>query len=187
MKPKKQSVQLVSFESQNIVDFLSVTTEIEGDLISWTYLLKGNLSQIMFPHRSQDLAWPRQGNLWAETCFEAFIEFEDDQGQNRYLEFNFSPSGAWNAYLFDSYREGMRQFPETRKISDSFTLHPAPTPTQMSFTVKTTLTASLKLRNMGLTSILKLTNGETQYWALQHTAGRPDFHHRSDWTVSFDA
>lgn len=45
-------------------------------------------------------------NLWQHTCFELFCKKVDTQS---YLEFNFSPSGEWNCYHFENYREGMKK------------------------------------------------------------------------------
>jgi hypothetical protein len=42
--------------------------------------------------------------LWRRSCFEAFI---GHGGGPDYWEYNFSPSGAWAAYHFSAYREGM--------------------------------------------------------------------------------
>jgi hypothetical protein len=46
----------------------------------------------------------RTDGLWETTCFELFLLYSD----GGYIEFNFSPSGQWAAYRFDSYREGRR-------------------------------------------------------------------------------
>ena len=50
----------------------------------------------------------RTDELWRSTCFELFLRFDDDE---RYVEFNFSPSTRWAAYAFDGYREGMAELP----------------------------------------------------------------------------
>ena len=47
----------------------------------------------------------RADGLWRSTCFELFLL---DPATGGYREFNFSPSGEWAAYEFDSYRESMR-------------------------------------------------------------------------------
>lgn len=47
----------------------------------------------------------RVDGLWQHSCFELFLSNTDD---GSYCEFNFSPSGEWAAYAFDSYRSGMR-------------------------------------------------------------------------------
>src|SRR5262245_44017813 len=45
----------------------------------------------------------RGDRLWEHTCMEAFIAAE---GEHAYVEINLSPSCAWAAYAFSSYREG---------------------------------------------------------------------------------
>src|SRR6185503_15229358 len=66
------------------------------------YAVAGRISDLLIPpataSRSAD-------ELWRHTCFEAFVLAPPDAA---YYEFNFSPSTAWAAYGFSSYRSGMR-------------------------------------------------------------------------------
>ena len=48
----------------------------------------------------------RTHGLWERTCFELFLRQADSDS---YYEFNFSPSGEWAAFGFDSYRSGMAE------------------------------------------------------------------------------
>ena len=48
----------------------------------------------------------RSYGLWERTCFELFLR---QPGFGPYYEFNFSPSGEWAAFGFDSYRSGMAE------------------------------------------------------------------------------
>ncbi|MBA59693.1 MAG: hypothetical protein CMQ40_11065 [Gammaproteobacteria bacterium] len=48
----------------------------------------------------------REGSLWESTCMELFAK---NPSATEYLEFNASPRGAWNAYYFDDYRNGMKE------------------------------------------------------------------------------
>ena len=48
----------------------------------------------------------RADRLWERTCFELFLRRPD---ADSYYEFNFSPSGEWAGYRFDSYRSGMAE------------------------------------------------------------------------------
>src|SRR3954465_4095195 len=67
-------------------------------LLRVAYGLEGDLSRLRIPaSRTGD------ANLWQHTCFEIFIA---PSGMPSYHEFNFAPSGDWNAYAFRKYREG---------------------------------------------------------------------------------
>ena len=35
--------------------------------------------------------------------------------------------------------------------------------------------------DIGLTAVIETADGQLSYWALQHPAARPDFHHRGGW------
>ncbi len=70
--------------------------------LSIDYALRGDLDKIEIPTTAETPT--RKYGLWETTCFEFFLGLE---GSNRYWEFNFSPSGDWNMYRFENYREGM--------------------------------------------------------------------------------
>ena len=59
-----------------------------------TYVLNGELTDIRMPDAKPA---SRADGLWQHTCFEAFISSADSPA---YREFNFSPSGLWQAYEF---------------------------------------------------------------------------------------
>lgn len=109
--------------------------------------------------------------LWAHTCFEAFLRLP---GLDAYEEFNLAPSGAWAAYRFSGYREGMAPL----EIA-------AP---RIRVTVSATaldLSARLELPHLppglawtlGLAAVIETRDGARSYWALAHAPGTPDFHH----------
>jgi|SRR5579871_3186245 len=148
-----------------------ITRESASRLIL-DYRLSGRIADLAIP----PLARPqRTDDLWRHTCFEAFIKSTDSLG---YCEFNLSPSRAWAAYRFSGYRIGMAPaleidevIIETRLASDQLALRavldlagfkdlvPAP------------------LWRVGISAVIEETNGAKSYWALNHPAGKPDFHH----------
>ena len=65
------------------------------------YSLEGDISGLCVPAAGVP---QREDGLWRRTCFEAFLK---GQAAADYHEFNFAPSGAWAAYRFAAYREGM--------------------------------------------------------------------------------
>ncbi len=116
----------------------------------------------------------RRDGLWRHTCAELFV---GTAGRPGYLEWNLSPSGHWNLYRFDGYREGGRPEPA---ISDA-----APRVTNAGNAL--VLEADLPLEplglaadplELGLSAVLQATDGTLSWWALGHPAARPDFHDR---------
>jgi hypothetical protein len=113
----------------------------------------------------------RTNNLWQTTCFEVFFH----SAGATYIEFNLSPSFAWAAYQFDSYREGMRDLPlafdpeiEISGSGDS----------QHFFLFAELPLVSGYDDRLSLSAVIEATDGTKSYWALKHPPGDPDFHHK---------
>jgi len=109
---------------------------------------------------------PRRGRadeLWKSTCFEFFVRMP--QG---YREYNFSPSGAWAAYDFTGYRDGMTKAEvETPEIDVE------------DIGDKLLLDAIIDLPEggrFGLAAVVEEVGGTKSYWALAHGGDQPDFH-----------
>ena len=112
----------------------------------------------------------RADELWATTCFEAFLRQEGGEG---YREWNFAPSGQWAAYDFAGYRDGMAAAevgaaPYIR-LEDNFTW----------WTLGATIAVEADRKwHLGLSAVLEEKDGTKSYWALAHAPGdKPDFHH----------
>lgn len=136
------------------------------------YTLEGDIDGLLVPAPA---ALGRTDGLWRHTCCEAFLA---RPGLPGYLEFNFSPSGAWAAYRFRAYREGMALAEPARPplIQVRRAAH------------RFVLSATVELRGlvpepagtacrMALSAVLEDREGGLSYWALAHPPGRPDFHH----------
>lgn len=111
----------------------------------------------------------RRDELWRTTCCEAFLRAD---GEQRYLEWNFAPSGDWAAYEFSAYRDGMRQAevgaPPYLRFEDNLTW----------WALGATVTVpSERQWALGLSVVLEERDGTKSYWALAHPAETPDFHH----------
>ncbi|GAA0529190.1 hypothetical protein FHS83_002400 [Rhizomicrobium palustre] len=142
----------------------------EPDLLFLRYSLKGNIASIALPAQEPS---ERRGELWRHSCFEAFIKLGSGYG-----ELNFSPSTCWAAYSFEGYRAGMQNWevakPEIaiRQTAEEFVLE-----------------AGLRLPGitgpfvMGLSAVVEDKDGAMSYWALQHPAGKPDFHHAETFSL----
>ncbi|ANC52989.1 MAG: hypothetical protein ACJAVC_001198 [Brevundimonas sp.] len=145
-----------------------LTLEVEarraGRVLSLEYMLAGPVDGVWRPETA---ARVRTDGLWQATCFEAFVRTE----AGGYVEYNLSPSGAWAAYRFDGYREGMRDLEM-----------PAPFIVTRSAPGQFVLTADVTLPEdavgaAGLAAVIRGVDGAIGYWALAHPSDKPDFHH----------
>lgn len=133
-----------------------------------TYWLAGDLVRLRLPGPG-----PRQRSdgLWRHTCFEAFVAGADTSA---YCEFNFSPSGAWAAYAFSDYREGMTPLamlaPEigTRRVDAGL---------ELAVTLPADVLPPVSPLRLGISAVIETADGGIAYWALGHAPGQPDFHH----------
>jgi hypothetical protein len=147
--------------------------------LRFRYVLEADLREVLVPVPAQE---GRADGLWAHTCFEAFVALPGSPG---YLELNFSPSGQWAAYRFESYRQGMAPALDVvprlamGRGEDRLELQaevpwrglapPGPVPGPKA-------PWGLPLR-IGLSAVVEDRQGRLSYWALRHPPGRPDFHH----------
>jgi hypothetical protein len=147
--------------------WLEVVFEMEGDMrgVNW-------------PSRELGVERPmRRDELWRATCFEVFLT----AGASDYVEVNLSPSGAWNVYRFDRYREGMRP----AELLNPPRIEASETEARRRLAASLDLTllfpevpGALSLR-AGLCAVIESSKSEgpLSYWALRHAVGKPDFHH----------
>lgn len=146
--------------------------------IALHYAIRGDVKNILFPVPASIPA--RKDDLWKATCFEFFIAIQD---QPRYWEFNMSPSGNWNVYAMDAYRQvNMRaesaftQLPfEFRKTTDNISLD-----------ISVDLNRILQPENIleiGITTIIQANDGNETYWALAHPGQLADFHLRDGFVM----
>jgi hypothetical protein len=162
-------LQLHSSSRDDYVESIAVEVAVSPTrALQLSYTLTGNLAAIRIPCIAPA---KRTEGLWQHTCFEAFIRSEDNPA---YREFNFSPSGGWQAYTFADYRNGCLLEPSTGPAieclieSARLTLHATIQPDD--------LPPGTRLR-IGLTAVVEADDGALSYWALRHAAGKPDFHH----------
>jgi len=147
-----------------------LTLEVEarrtGRVLSLEYVLAGPVDRVWQPE-AEAAARVRKDELWRTTCFEAFVRTE----AGGYVEYNLSPSGAWAAYRFDGYREGMRAL----EIAVPFIVARS-APGQFVLTADVTLPEDAGSAT-GLAAVIRGLDGAIGYWALAHPSDKPDFHH----------
>lgn len=139
--------------------------------------LSGDTSRILIPEARPTA---RADDLWRHSCFEVFI---CSPKTSSYHEFNFSPSGQWQAYVFSNYRIG-----ELLALADNPVIECLSAPHDL------TLQATLRVADLlegnrlrlGLSAVIETGDGALSYWALRHPPGKPDFHHPDTFDLELD-
>jgi hypothetical protein len=142
------------------------------------YRVVGELGAVRMPELRPPV---HTDGLWRHTCFEAFV---GSAASPEYCEYNFSPSGAWAAYHFASYRAGMEPHKGGRTPNFAFDLQDG----------ALVLTAQVDLgwlslgdggkARLGVTAVIEDRAGQLSYWALKHPREEPDFHHADGFVLS---
>jgi len=119
----------------------------------------------------------RGHDLWKQTCLEIFMR---DPASGLYWEWNFAPSGEWDAFCFSGYRQrllhaarasqGVRLIEPVRAgllracidVSFSPLLHQA--------------FLSGDQWQIAPTAVIKTKTHHLSYWAAKHAGAKPDFH-----------
>jgi hypothetical protein len=159
---------------------VAASAEVAGaDLLRFQYVLEADPSLVRVPPPVPDAG--RTDKLWAHTCFEAFIGFPESPG---YLELNFSPSGQWAAYRFDSYRQGMTPALEA---APRLALRRLPQALELQAEVRLGGSEAARRRlRIALSTVVEDREGRLSYWAIRHPAGRPDFHHPEGFALALE-
>jgi hypothetical protein len=125
------------------------------------------------------------GQLWRHTCFEVFVAIE---GRMAYHEFNFAPSREWCVYAFGSYRNptplsNVIRPPSiaVRAVSEGLELDAHIVLSDLSEV------HSRKPLRLGLSAVIESNDGLLSYWALNHPAGKPDFHRAEAFALRLEA
>jgi hypothetical protein len=149
------------------------------DSLRFQYVLEADPRHVRIPQPVQDAG--RADKLWAHTCFEAFVGLARSP---QYLELNFSPSGQWAAYRFDSYRQGMvpalDAAPRLAVRHDKERLE-----LQAEVRLSGEASGDRRLR-LALSTVVEDREGRLSYWALRHAPGRPDFHHPESFSLALE-
>jgi hypothetical protein len=130
------------------------------------YVVEGDPALVRLPVPQKP---SRADGLWESTCLELFL---GGQGSS-YREFNFSPSGQWAAYAFQTYR-GERKSLALKEAPVVRLLAPEPDCLMLLASIVVELGPDVRF---GPTAVIEETDGTKSYWALRHPPGEPDFHH----------
>lgn len=149
----------------------------------WCYCIEGEVSGVVWPQPQAAVA---QDGLWQHTCFELFVAESATADSavkantvKAYTEFNFSPAGAWAVYRFRDYREREAAWSEAERDALAPQIHSEHGTDRVSVWVTLPQAALPRAPwvRLGISAVLEMEDGTTHYWALQHPAAQPDFHH----------
>ena len=167
--------------AQDLVEELAVTVARKDGLLLLGYRLSGEIPALRLPEPRPPV---RTDGLWRHTCFEAFI---GHAGATEYWEYNFSPSGAWAAYHFTAYREGMAPLmkgaPPMLRLRTTEDHVDLDVTVDLSWLIRSASGVGLKL---GLSAVIEDRAQVLSYWALKHPAEKPDFHHADGFVIDLD-
>lgn len=156
---------------------LTGTVDRRANNLHVRYVLEGPLKDLVLPEARRDPH--RVQGLWNTTCFELFLAAE---GFPAYWEFNLSPSGNWNVYRFESYRQGMTEeesfasLPfDVRRGGDSLTL-------SLNVDLRRIVRREQVL-DVAVSAVTQGRDSSLTFWALVHRGERPDFHRREGFVI----
>lgn len=149
-----------------------------ADTLSVRFEVRGNLSKLSIPAAAESPR--RKDRLWEETCLELFLGTADSM---EYWEFNFSPSGHWNAYRFTRYREGMREEPAITSLSFDVRRDPEALLLTAEIGIGKIVPAGKDLAAT-VAAVIGTIDGGKIHWAPVHPASRPDFHRRDGFALT---
>lgn len=148
-----------------------------GNLLIISYALIGDLSEIAIAPPSNTPT--RKNELWEDTCFEFFLGIQDS---TCYWEFNLSPSGDWNVYSFDGYRQGMRE--EATFATLPFSVQQSEECCAIALDIDLDKIVSIEQKiEIAITTVIKKNDDEVSYWAVTHKGKEADFHLRESFAI----
>ena len=162
------------------VDAIEVRLQIaEGNRLYISYLATGDIARLLIPSPSL----PHRGDrLWEHTCFEVFLGVV---GSPAYYEFNFSPSGEWAAFSFRAYRDGVAI--DDDELAPNIRIHCESGQLKLEATIQLSRLPTIILGTVlrvELSAVLESNDGTLSYWAIDHLADKPDFHHPDSFALA---
>ena len=171
--------KLKPFPSDNLLPAIEIngTIDRQNNILSIGYQLSGDLSILEIPHPA--VLPIRKDKLWEDTCFEFFLGIPSDRN---YWEFNLSPSGDWNIFHLDDYRQGLREELIFTSLPVKIDRQPNLLSLVLAFDLGKIIAVERSIQ-VSMTTVIKLHQGKISYWALTHCGAEADFHLRNSFTI----
>jgi hypothetical protein len=150
----------------------------KDNILSIEYQLFGDLNAISIAPPASPPS--RQFHLWEATCFEFFIGIPGDRN---YWEFNLSPSGDWNVFALDDYRQGLRDETAFTSLPFKVDRYPNYITLNLEFDLSEIILLEQDLE-MAVTTVIKSSQDELSYWAIAHSGKEADFHLRDSFIIN---
>ena len=150
---------------------------LDHSLLALDYELLAPASELIWPAATTTPV--RRDELWQSTCLELFIAKPNEP---RYWEINLSPSGDWNVYRLDGYRQSLQAEPAIQRISLSSDSAADRHQLQATIELPPALRQVAPLE-ANLCAVLQHANGCNSYWALCHPSSEADFHARAGFVL----
>jgi hypothetical protein len=174
-----QTFSLVPFGKDHTLPEIEVIGTIarRDPFLSIQFTLLGAIDRVIFP-ASNDTP-QRKDNLWEKTCFEFFLGLKNTPS---YWEFNLSPTGDWNIYRFEDYRQGMAEesvyteLPFTTEVeSDAFSL-------SLTLDLDDIIPVG-RVLDVGISAVTQFDDDKIAHWSLKHSSTTADFHQRVGFSI----
>ena len=176
-----QSFSLMPLSAQGVAD-ITIKGQVarQSNTFYIRYVLAGDLGAVAL--QSLNINPARKDELWRTTCFEFLLAIKN---KTQYWEFNISPSGNWNVYLMDAYRQvGMREEVRIKRLPFEVQKEANSISLELAITLNPII-ASEKPIEVGVASVIETLNGQETYWALVHPHPEADFHVREGFVLEF--
>ena len=183
MDTYKKKFTLIAFNHENKIQ-VNCELCIMDQTIKTNFTVTGGIYRLELGE--QNKIKTRKDKLWEVTCFELF--FKNPKTPN-YYEVNVSAAGDWNVFEFSDYRTNKKEAqsvssptPVIKSTGNNFNIGFEIKLNELSnlFAIKQMDIAEKSLL-VGISCVLKQTNGEYLYYALKHQHEKPDFHLASNY------
>jgi len=170
--------RLIPFASDTlpIIEIVGSIDRIDN-ILSIEYQLLGDLNSVAIG--SPAVAPSRKFELWEATCFEFFIGV---LGDRNYWEFNLSPSGDWNVFRLDNYRQGLRNETVFTTLPFDIARSASYLILKLGFDLNQIISIDRQVE-VSVTTVIRSTKDELSHWALTHCGEEADFHLRDSFVI----
>jgi hypothetical protein len=158
---------------------ISGSVDRKDNIIIIHYSLTGHVEDVLFPPVTSRPS--RKDDLWKATCLEFFLALPHDP---QYWEFNMSPSGDWNIYHMDAYRQvGLREESLIQQLPFSLHCEQDFVSVDARVDLDQIVSADQEIQ-VGITCVIQSRDGHETYWALTHPHAQADFHVREGFALT---
>ncbi len=164
----------------DLLKFSASAVRVNSNEIECEFIIAGSteLIELSAPAQNPSKQRLRKDDLWKHTCFEAFLS-EDRKDSSPYFEMNCAPSGDWNVYALDSYRQGLRP----AALSATLLVFQATTG-QLHLKIGMTGEDLSRIKHLSLAAVIEFSDSSKSYFAAKHAGTVADFHLKESFTIS---